>query len=468
VINRQLSAEPPPVDGALAACASSSPGVAALKPAAEGVRRADGVRSADGVLGDGHIRGDGQGSGEGGGAVPGCFSSGEAWPEGSAPANPEGYGPLELLVIQPTPYCNLDCDYCYLPSRNDRHRLSMEILDAALERVLESPYLGGDFTLLWHAGEPLTLPISFYDEAGEHIRRAQERWAGPPLEIRQSVQTNAMVINDAWCDCFARNRIHVGVSLDGPAFLHDRHRRTRTGLGSHAATMRGIAALQRRGVHFQVICVLTEEALHHPEAMFHFFVDNGIRDVAFNMEETEGENLQSTLSRPNTEALYTQFLERFWQLWQERPEDMRVREFEGLCYLAGSDSRIERTDMNNPFAIVNVDARGNFSTFDPELLSVHTEEYGDFVLGHVQRDSLASIVATEKFQRIQRDLRAGIARCRAECEYFGVCGGGAGSNKYWEHGSFDCSETQACRYRIKLTSEVVLSGLESMLGLPAA
>jgi uncharacterized protein len=197
-------------------------------------------------------------------------------------------------------------------------------------------------------------------------------------------------------------------------------------------------------------------------------VDHGIRDVAFNMEETEGENLQSTLSRPNTEALYSQFLQRFWQLWQERPEDLRVREFEGLCYLAGSDSRIERTDMNNPFAIVNVDARGNFSTFDPELLSVHTEEYGDFVLGHVQHDSLASIVATEKFQRIQADLCSGIERCRAECEYFGVCGGGAGSNKYWEHGSFDCSETQACRYRIKLTSEVVLAGLESMLGLPAA
>jgi uncharacterized protein len=391
----------------------------------------------------------------------------EALPS-AATGNSEGYGPLELLVIQPTPYCNLDCDYCYLPSRSDRHRLSMDILDAALERVLESPFVAGDFTLLWHAGEPLTLPISFYDEASEHIRAALARWQGPPLQIRQSVQTNAMVINDAWCDCFERNQIHVGVSLDGPAFLHDRHRRTRTGLGSHAAAMRGVAHLQRRQIPFQVICVLTEEALHHPQEMFRFFVDSGIDNVGFNMEETEGENAESSLSRPNTEALYTAFLQRFWQLWQERPAELRVREFEGICHLASSDSRIDRTDMNNPFAIVNVDARGNFSTFDPELLAVHTEEYGDFVLGHVQRDSLVSIVASEKFQRIQRDLRAGIDRCRAECEYFGVCGGGAGSNKYWEHRSFDCTETQACRYRIKLTSDVVLSGLEALLELPAA
>jgi len=389
--------------------------------------------------------------------------------DGSYPAgNPEGYGPLELLVIQPTPYCNLDCDYCYLPSRNDRHRLSMEILDAALARVLESPFVAGDFTLLWHAGEPLTLPIAFYDEARSRIQAALEGWQGPPLAIRQSVQTNAMVINEAWCDCFERNQIHVGVSLDGPAFLHDRHRRTRTGLGSHAAAMRGVAHLQRRGIPFQVICVLTEEALHHPEEMFHFFLDNAIGDVGFNMEETEGENAESSLNRPHSEGLYTAFLQRFWQLCQQWPDQLRVREFEGLYHLASSDSRIQCTDMNNPFAIVNVDAQGNFSTFDPELLAVHTEEYGDFVLGHVQRDSLASIVTGEKFQRIQRDLRAGIERCRSECEYFGLCGGGAGSNKYWEHRSFDCTETQACRYRIKLTSDVVLAGLEEMLELPAA
>ena len=74
------------------------------------------------------------------------------------PGNPEGFGPLQLLVIQPTPYCNLDCDYCYLPNRDDRHRLPLELLEAALERVLESPYVGGDFTLLWHAGEPRQQP----------------------------------------------------------------------------------------------------------------------------------------------------------------------------------------------------------------------------------------------------------------------------------------------------------------------
>ena len=85
------------------------------------------------------------------------------------PGNPEGFGPLQLLVIQPTPYCNLDCDYCYLPDRDDRRRLDPALLDPILDTVLSSPFVAGDFTLLWHAGEPLMVPPSFYDEASARI-----------------------------------------------------------------------------------------------------------------------------------------------------------------------------------------------------------------------------------------------------------------------------------------------------------
>lgn len=375
------------------------------------------------------------------------------------------FGPLRLLVVQPTPFCNLDCDYCYLPSRDDRSRLSLEILEAALERVLESPYLDGGFTLLWHAGEPLTVPIAFYDAATACIQRLLERHGLPPETIVQSLQTNATVIDGAWCDCFQRNGIHVGVSMDGPAFLHDAHRVTRTGRPTHGAVMRGIDWLQRRGVPFDVICVLTGDALDHADAIYNFFADHGIVNVGFNMEETEGENAVSSLERPDGERRYRQFMERFWQRCRAEPDRLRLREFDGITSLACENQRLASTDMNAPFAIVNVDARGNVSTFDPELLSVSTAEYGDFAFGNVLSDSLEQLASTEKFQRVHREIQAGVQLCRSSCDYFGLCGGGAGSNKYWEHGSFDCSVTQACRYRIQLVADVVLAGMERELGL---
>jgi uncharacterized protein len=376
------------------------------------------------------------------------------------------YGPVNLLVIQPTPFCNLDCDYCYLPNRDDRSRLSMEILELALERVFESPFFGGPFTLLWHAGEPLAAGIAFYDEASGRIRTLLDRHGLPQDTVRQAVQTNATVINQEWCDCFRRNAIDVGVSMDGPAFLHDAHRRTRTGLGSHAAVMRGIAWLQRCQIPFHVISVVTADGLDHADAIFDFFVESGIQLVGFNMEETEGENAHSSLeTRPDAEQRYQAFLQRFWQRLQQQPDALRLREFDGITSLVCGDERLANTDMNWPFVIVNVDVNGNVSTFDPELLSVKTKEFGDFAFGNVRSDSLEALLQSEKFQRVEAQVRAGVERCRQSCAYFGLCGGGAGSNKYWEHGTFDCTVTQACRYRTQLVADVVLAGMERELGL---
>ena len=38
---------------------------------------------------------------------------------------------IDLLVIQPTPFCNLDCDYCYLPQRSDTRKISPVTLKRA-------------------------------------------------------------------------------------------------------------------------------------------------------------------------------------------------------------------------------------------------------------------------------------------------------------------------------------------------
>jgi len=80
---------------------------------------------------------------------------------------------------------------------------------------------------------------------------------------------------------------------------------------------------------------------------------------------------------------------------------------------------------------------------------------------------LEALAASDKFRRVAAEIRAGVELCRGSCEHFGLCGGGTGSNKYWEHGRFDCTQTQHCRYCIQLVADVVLEGLEQELGLTA-
>jgi len=375
------------------------------------------------------------------------------------------FGPINLVVIQPTSFCNLDCDYCYLPDRHIKSQLSLDLVEPIFKTIFTSQFFRQDATVCWHAGEPLAVPVSFYREVFERIAAVDRQFNVTPYKLRQSVQTNGTLINQAWCELFRQYEVHVGVSLDGPAFLHDAHRKTRKGLGTHAATMRGIAHLQKNQIECSAIAVLTQDSLAYPDEIFQFFMENGILDVGFNMEETEGENQLSSLDQTNIEERYRAFMQRFWELVTATNGTFRLREFEVICNLIYCDRRLTNTDMNTPFVIVNIDANGNFSTFDPELLGVQTQPYGQFILGNVLQDTFESVCQSDKFQHIYRDMSAGVERCRQTCEYFGLCGGGAGSNKYWENGTFNSTATKACNYRIKVVTDIVLEGLEHSMGI---
>lgn len=375
------------------------------------------------------------------------------------------FGPIDLVVIQPTSFCNLNCDYCYLPDRHLKSQLSLDLIKPIFKNIFTSPFLGECINICWHAGEPLAVPVSFYEEVFKQIEEVSKEYNTNKLPIFHSIQTNGILINQAWCDLFKKYDIHVGVSIDGPAFLHDQHRKTRTGLGSHESVMHGISYLQKNDICFNIIAVVTQDSLNYPDEIFQFFWDNNITDIAFNLEETEGINESSSLHQEGIEGRYRSFIKRFWDLTVQTDDQFQVREFESICALICNDERLMNTDMNNPFMIIHIDNKGNFSTFDPELLSIKIEPYGDLVLGNVLTDTFESACYTKKFQKIYQDIKAGVELCRQTCEYFGVCGGSACSNKYWENGTFNSAETNACRYRVKMITDLVLDELEKSLEL---
>ena len=371
------------------------------------------------------------------------------------------FGPIGLVVVQSTSLCNLDCSYCYLPDRQKKRVFDLNMLPLLMQRILESPFAGPEFSLVWHAGEPLTLPTGWYDQATAIINRSLEQFGAQDIQLDQHVQSNATLINDAWCDCFRRNRIVVGISVDGPEHIHDAHRRFRNGRGSHALAMKGIEALHRNDVPFHCISVVTADAMEQPEEMYRFFRDNGIREVGFNVEEQEGIHTSSSMQGSEMEAKYRNFLHSFWSLSEQDGYPVILREFDQVISLIQGNQRMTQNELNRPFSILSVDWQGNFSTFDPELLSVASDRYGTFNLGNLQDLSLVESTETEQFRRLLLDMSSGVESCHQGCEYFGLCGGGNGSNKFWEHGSLASSETNSCRFGTQIPVQVLLERFES-------
>src|SRR5438105_2450700 len=71
-------------------------------------------------------------------------------------------GPIQLLILQPTPFCNIDCRYCYLPNRSDIRAMELDTVWETATKITAEGLLGESVTIVWHAGEPLTLPPQFY------------------------------------------------------------------------------------------------------------------------------------------------------------------------------------------------------------------------------------------------------------------------------------------------------------------
>jgi uncharacterized protein len=368
-------------------------------------------------------------------------------------------GPLELLVIQPTPFCNLDCSYCYLPDRLNKRKISLETLEKALNWAFSSGLVRQPFTLLWHAGEPMVLPATFYEQATVLLERCNVSG----FEVTQSFQTNATLVNDAWCEFIRRRGVQVGVSVDGPDFLNDRHRVTRQGGGTLDRVLRGMQLLRDYEIFFDVITVLTSSSLDYPDELFDFYMEHGVTSVAFNVEEIEGPHVTSSLSGSGVESRFRRFYSRFMDLALAADPPLRVREFDSAHNSVSYRQPPEmRTQECRPFAILNVDYAGNFSTYSPELLGLSSPRHGSFALGNVARASLESVLTMPRFLALDDEIRRGVDLCQETCRYFPFCGGGPPGNKFFENGDFATTETLSCRLHKQATFDVALDKLEQL------
>jgi radical SAM protein with 4Fe4S-binding SPASM domain len=117
--------------------------------------------------------------------------------------------------LKPTNFCNVDCSHCYLPEavRANKDRMSPETLHQVMKFLKDMQIKGkhsDGLFLIWHGGEPLTLPTSYFEMAGKIV---DEYFPGQ--ELTEAVQTSlipyrrehAKIVKERW-------RGEIGSSID--------------------------------------------------------------------------------------------------------------------------------------------------------------------------------------------------------------------------------------------------------------
>jgi uncharacterized protein len=151
--------------------------------------------------------------------------------------------------------------------------------------------------MVWHGGEPLTLGVKYYRQCLEDLCEISKNRG---FDLPTGIQTNAVLIDQDWIDLFKEFNVQVGVSVDGPNWLHDQRRLHRNGKASHLEVERGIELLRKADIQFSVISVLSATSLDYPDEIFDYFRTLPTnKGFAFNIDENDGANTNSSIITVN-------------------------------------------------------------------------------------------------------------------------------------------------------------------------
>jgi len=168
------------------------------------------------------------------------------------------------------PICNLDCKYCFylekeklFPS-NENFKMSDEVLETYVRQYIEGQDVP-DVSFAWQGGEPTLLGVKSFRKVVE----LQRKYAGGK-RIHNAIQTNGTLLDDEWCEFLQAEKFLVGLSIDGPARLHNAYRVDKQGRDTYDEVRRGLRLLQKHRVEFNTLTVVNRANARHPREVYRF------------------------------------------------------------------------------------------------------------------------------------------------------------------------------------------------------
>ena len=180
------------------------------------------------------------------------------------------------------PICNLDCEYCFYLDKEKLYpetrsfRMNDEVLENYVKQYIEAQETN-EVTFAWQGGEPTLMGVDFFRQA----IRYQQKYRRPGMQIQNSFQTNATLLDDEWGEFFKRNRFLIGVSIDGPPEIHDKYRYDKRGRPSSDQVIRGLRILQKYKVDYNILCVVNKHNAEYPKEVYHYFKELGAEFMQF-------------------------------------------------------------------------------------------------------------------------------------------------------------------------------------------
>ena len=323
------------------------------------------------------------------------------------------------VMIKPaSALCNLRCRYCFYNDIADlRNVRSFGLMQEDTmrdigKRLEDSLQPGDEITIAFQGGEPTMAGLDYFRRFTETV----STWK-PGIAVHYALQTNATMLDDAWCAFLREHAFLVGVSYDMLEDLHDGARVDASGRPTSRTVLDAIARLRRFGVDFNVLCTLTNQLARHLQRVWKKIEQLDLRYVQFTpcLDELGRPGESRYALTPERFAGFYCTLFSFWLDAYRRGQYRSVKFFDdvisrlafGTCGMCGMDGTCR--------AQIVVEADGSVYPCDFYCLDT-------YCIGNLREKTIQELLQAPQVQAFQSRAHTQPALCRT-CEFARFCGG---------------------------------------------
>lgn len=346
--------------------------------------------------------------------------------------------PFHVMTKPVGPLCNLDCTYCFylekekLYGKKSKYRMADGVLDKYIREFIQSQS-APEISFAWQGGEPTLLGVDFFRKV---VDLQQQHSDGRP--ISNAFQTNGTLLNDEWCEFLAENRFLVGLSVDGPAELHDAYRVDKGQRGSFERVMRGLQFLQKHKVEYNTLTVVNRKNSKHPLKVYRFLKEIGSTFLQFipiveRKPDSESKELGLDLASPPamkvddehamvtpwsvTAVDYGNFLTRIFDAW--------VKEDVGQTFVQAFDVALSNwMGLGGALCVFSEKCgRALALEHNGDLYSCDHFVYPKYHLGNIMESPLGELVDSPQQKKFGSDKLDTLPRYCLECPVRFACHG---------------------------------------------
>jgi len=339
--------------------------------------------------------------------------------------------PYHVMAKPRGAICNLDCAYCFFLSKEKLYpesnfRMSDEVLRAYLKQYIQSQPTAPEITITWQGGEPTLMGLDFFKKASKYAKR----YKSPRQRVSFALQTNGVLLDDEWGQFLHEQRYLVGISVDGPAHLHDIYRRDKGDKPTFRRVIAGLETLKKHRVEHNILCTVNAQNGDHPLEIYRFFRDE--LEVAYiqfipiieRVNESgfqEGDQVTARSVRP---AQWGNFLKTIFDEW--------VRRDVGKVFIPTFEAALaNRVGIPAGICVFN-ETCGNALALEHngDLYACDHFVEPNYLLGNITEKALPALVMSEKQRNFGQAKKDDLPQYCLDCPVLFACHGGCPKNRF--------------------------------------